>query len=388
MDEIYESKLTLYKRIEKIIKDIEAKTNESMEAIRHKLQSDNTSIGPANDLLRFFYILERQYQCDDDETRRKAREDCLEYIDQYRPPDDDDEQPDQSNESQQSESIVLPNQSPPAVIPPSSTVVLPSASPVKSQLPHPQPTPSLEDIGDIKPETLIEYKKLSFEAQQYEKRYSTIDLIRKKQLASCIRDIMNKLLSNQIIRISNEEERLLCLSMLASLILSQLLGGDLNDIKTEIFLPLIGILSRIPLYPKRQSTMNDKQYLEAIGYVEKQDGDQRLLETESEFLTRMNGLIRLFCKLLVSRGSPFDKDLAFAWKWFPDVLNLPPKSNITSILIRVFLDEAGEIMIKAYPAQFPKLINAVRIQYLPLLEKETSHNQITRLRLTLEKLFK
>ncbi|CAF3977248.1 unnamed protein product, partial [Rotaria sp. Silwood1] len=185
-----------------------------------------------------------QYQCDDDETRRKAREDCLEYIDQYRPPDDDDEQPDQSNESQQSESIVLPNQSPPAVIPPSSTVVLPSASPVKSQLPHPQPTPSLEDIGDITPETLIEYKKLSFEAQQYEKRYSTIDLIRKKQLASCIRDIMNKLLSNQIIRISNEEERLLCLSMLASLILSQLLGGDLNDIKTEIFLPLIGILSR------------------------------------------------------------------------------------------------------------------------------------------------
>ncbi|CAF3578905.1 unnamed protein product, partial [Rotaria sp. Silwood1] len=336
---------------------------------------------------RFFYILERQYQCDDDETRRKAREDCLEYIDQYRPSDDDDEQPDQSNESQQSESIVLPNQSPPAVIPPSSTVVLPSASPVKSQLPHPQPTPSLEDIGDITPETLIEYKKLSFEAQQYEKRYSTIDLIRKKQLASCIRDIMNKLrketfrtltnqlfeflngqekkVSNQIIRISNEEERLLCLSMLASLILSQLLDGDLNDIKTEIFLPLIGILSRIPLYPKRQSTMNDKQYLEAISYVEKEDGDQRLLETESEFLTRMNGLIRLFCKLLVSRGPPFDKDLAFAWKWFADVLNLPPKSNITSILICVFLDEADEIMIKAYPAQFPKLINAVRIQYLP-----------------------
>ncbi|CAF5115894.1 unnamed protein product, partial [Rotaria sp. Silwood1] len=159
-------------------------------------------------------------------------------------------------------------------------------------------------------------------------------------------------------------ERLLCLSMLASLILSQLLGGDLNDIKTEIFLPLIGILSRIPLYPKRQSTMNDKQYLEAIGYIEKQDGDQRRLETETEFLNRMNGLIRLFCKLLVSRGPPFDKDLAFAWKWFADVLNLPPKSNITSILICVFLDEADEIMIKAYPAQFPKLINAVRIQYI------------------------
>ncbi|CAF0823731.1 unnamed protein product [Rotaria sordida] len=453
MDEIHESKLTLYRRIENIIKNIEedeAKTNECMKVIRSKSKSDNISIGPANDLLRFLYILERQYQCDDDETRRKAREDFLEYINQFRPPDDDvveeeeeeeeevnddDQQPDQSNESQQSASIVLPNPPlppPPAVISPLSTVVPPSAPIIKSQLPHPQPTLSVEDIGEIKPETLVEYRKLSFEAQQYEKRYSIIDLSRKKQLASCIKDIMNKLrketfhtltnelfeflngqekkVSNQIHRISNEEERLLCLSMLATLILAQLLGGDLNDIKTEIFLPLIGILSRnqqhqefriifldrlhkkcpytVPLYPKRQSTMNDKQYLEAIGYIEKQDGDQRRLETESEFFTRMNGLIRLFCKLLVSRGPPFDKDLAFAWKWFSDVLNLPPKSNITSILIRVFLDEAGEIMMKVYPMQFSKIINAIRIHYLPRLEKETSHDQITRLRLTLEKFSK
>jgi hypothetical protein len=70
--------------------------------------------------------------------------------------------------------------------------------------------------------------------------------------------------------------------MLATLILAQLLGGDLNDIKTEIFLPLVGILSErpphkvfttiflerlykkcpytIPCYPERQPTMNDKEY--------------------------------------------------------------------------------------------------------------------------------
>ena len=79
-------------------------------------------------------------------------------------------------------------------------------------------------------------------------------------------------------------ERLLCLSILATLILAQLLGGDLNDIKTEIFLPLVGILSEneqhkefstiflerlykkcpytIPSYPERKPTMNDRQYLE------------------------------------------------------------------------------------------------------------------------------
>jgi hypothetical protein len=72
--------------------------------------------------------------------------------------------------------------------------------------------------------------------------------------------------------------------MLASLILAQLLGGDLNDMKTKIFLPLVAILSEqpqhkeftiiflerlhkrcpytIPCYPERKPEMNDKQYFE------------------------------------------------------------------------------------------------------------------------------
>ena len=70
--------------------------------------------------------------------------------------------------------------------------------------------------------------------------------------------------------------------MLATLILSQLLGGDLNDIKTEIFLPLVGKISEhpshkeftiiflerlykkcpytIPCYPEKKPTMNDTEY--------------------------------------------------------------------------------------------------------------------------------
>jgi GLE1-like protein len=72
--------------------------------------------------------------------------------------------------------------------------------------------------------------------------------------------------------------------MLAMLIYAQLLGGDLTDIKTEIFLPLVGDISAlprhvefrvifldrlykkcpytIPYYPKRHPTMSDKQYLQ------------------------------------------------------------------------------------------------------------------------------
>jgi nucleoporin GLE1 len=121
-----------------------------------------------------------------------------------------------------------------------------------------------------------------------------------------------------------------------------------------------------------------------LGYVEKQDGDHRRLETETEFLNRMSGLIRLFCKLLVRGGPPFDKDLSFAWTWCADVANLPPRSNISSVLLRVYLDEAGEVMIRAYPMQFPKIIKYIQTQYLPRLEKVTSADQIARFRLTLD----
>ena len=121
-----------------------------------------------------------------------------------------------------------------------------------------------------------------------------------------------------------------------------------------------------------------------MGYIVKQDGDRRRLETETEFLNRMSGLIRLFCKLLVRGGPPFDKDLAIAWTWCADIANLPPRSNISSVLLRIYLDEAGELMLKAYPTQFPKIIRYIQTHYLPLLEKVTSDDEIARFRLTLD----
>jgi len=141
----------------------------------------------------------------------------------------------------------------------------------------------------------------------------------------------------------------------------------------------------VPFFPKRQPGMDNKQYFEALGYVEKQEGDQRRLETETEFLNRMSGLIRLFCKLLVRRGPPFDNALSNAWKWFADVLNLEPRPNITCLLLRVFLDEAGESMTKEYTTQFVKIIKAIH-KYLPKLAQVTSGDQLARLQLTLDTL--
>lgn len=124
-----------------------------------------------------------------------------------------------------------------------------------------------------------------------------------------------------------------------------------------------------------------------MGYIEIKEGDQPRLQTEAEFLSRMSGLIRLFCKLLVSRGPPFDNKLGYAWNWIADVLNLRPQPNLTAILIRIFLDEVGESMFKEYGPQFIKILNAIEKNYSSIFEK-TNHDQMVRLQHSLDTLKK
>jgi hypothetical protein len=255
--------------------------------------------------------------------------------------------------------------------------------------------------NDIHPDTCKKYKQLITEAEQYKNIYGTIDSERKKQFHSRIQVLVNKLQKNtcqllsnellgflsghkqhmgeEVIHVSNEAgilfniyweikttdfftlERLACLTILTKVILGQLRGNDLTEIRSEVLLPLISAVSgsienkefqttflehlhqmcpyTVPYYPKYESTMTN----------EKQDDTQYFLENTTEFLNRMSGLIRLFCKLLVYDGPPFNQNLALAWKWFADVLNLPPRPDITALLIHIFLTEVGTDMNHVYP---------------------------------------
>jgi hypothetical protein len=121
--------------------------------------------------------------------------------------------------------------------------------------------------------------------------------------------------------------------------------------------------------------------------MRKREGDQIRLETEDEFIPRMTGFIRCFCKLLIRRGLPFDSNLSFAWTWFSNVLNLPPRPNLTAVLIYVFLEEAGTSMLQQYPNQFRKLTEAIGQKYLPELKKKgTKQCEISRLQSILNKI--
>lgn len=122
--------------------------------------------------------------------------------------------------------------------------------------------------------------------------------------------------------------------------------------------------------------------------MEKKESNQVRWETENEYFDRMSGLIRFFCKLLVRRGPPFDSKLDYAWRWMSDAMNLPPRPNITAIILRIFLDETGENMLKEYGRHFVNIINAIETQYLPRLRTETTDSLMERLLFTLDTLKK
>ena len=122
--------------------------------------------------------------------------------------------------------------------------------------------------------------------------------------------------------------------------------------------------------------------------MEKKEGNQVRWETENEYFDRMSGLIRFFCKLLVRRGPPFDSKLDYAWRWMSDAMNLPPRGNITAIILRIFFDETGGNMFKEYGRHFVNIIHTIETQYLPRLRTQTTDSLMERLQFTLDTLKK
>lgn len=134
----------------------------------------------------------------------------------------------------------------------------------------------------------------------------------------------------------------------------------------------------------RSQSLSDFVFFRVMGYTEKIENNAKRLETETEFLNRMSGLIRLFWKLAANKIPPFDKDLTFGWQWCSDVLNLPPRPNLTVLLLRVFLDEAGSLMMEAYSKQFLKMIKTIQAN-LAALSNNSNPSEVARLDTAIQK---
>ncbi len=100
------------------------------------------------------------------------------------------------------------------------------------------------------------------------------------------------------------------------------------------------------------------------------------LEKQDKFLKRMSGIMHLYAALLITTpppGSPQNHPLGLqvGWAWLSNVMNLTPRPDITATLLNDFLQVAGNAFVKTYGKQFIKLIQILKLDFLPKVHAVT-----------------
>jgi len=144
----------------------------------------------------------------------------------------------------------------------------------------------------------------------------------------------------------------------------------------------------VPYYPPKLPNQTNQEYYSCLGY--RYEGDT--IEEQDKFLSRMQGMIRLYAAILISplpgRSQPSPHGVEHGWAWLSRSLNLDPWPDITANCIHIFLEVAGHTLWRAYGPQFLKLLQLLVSEYLPKIQAVTdkgSGGPVTRLQNYLEK---
>ncbi|KAK8765291.1 hypothetical protein V5799_032097 [Amblyomma americanum] len=144
----------------------------------------------------------------------------------------------------------------------------------------------------------------------------------------------------------------------------------------------------VPVFFSRNTVASDTEYLRLCGYKCTQDNN---LETESQFLRRITGLMRLYAALLQtplpswhrptdpSRQPPGPER---GWQWLALCLNAPVEDpDLVATLICTFLEVAGWVLARYYGRQFRKILHLLCKDYFPRLKQgvKASSGPIARL---------
>jgi hypothetical protein len=100
------------------------------------------------------------------------------------------------------------------------------------------------------------------------------------------------------------------------------------------------------------------------------DKEAKQWEDSVQYKEHMSGLISLWGAIVQTVLEPGLGENPYpinhGWTWLARICNIPPRA-ITPALINSFLEIAGERMLATYPRQFPKVLQLIMQQYLPLL---------------------
>lgn len=133
------------------------------------------------------------------------------------------------------------------------------------------------------------------------------------------------------------------------------------------------------LPPQPKADESDGKVFQRLGYKKlsaaSSDQDVNSYETPDVYLERTQGLISFYAALCVVNGpnnsNPFGVERA--WTWCARYVNMKPIS-ISGPILRVFLEIAGPALLKAYPIQFPKLLDVTKTEFFAMLPTKPTAN--------------
>jgi len=91
------------------------------------------------------------------------------------------------------------------------------------------------------------------------------------------------------------------------------------------------------------------------------------------FLKRMKGIVRLFAAILETRPRDVRKSHplgnAETWRILAAILSLPPRPDISAVVVLEILEVCGNSLIRIYKTQAKKLLHNICVDYVAQLEK-------------------
>ncbi|XP_037513993.1 mRNA export factor GLE1 [Rhipicephalus sanguineus] len=154
----------------------------------------------------------------------------------------------------------------------------------------------------------------------------------------------------------------------------------------------------VPVFFSRSMAASESEYLRLCGYKCTENN----LETESQFLRRITGLMRLYAALLQTPLPPWHKPAdgdrsrqppgpERGWQWLAMYLNTPTEDpDFAATLICTFLEVAGWALARDYGRQFRKVLHVLCKDYFPRLKQlvKTSSGPISRLEALLQQVLR
>ncbi|XP_075919536.1 mRNA export factor GLE1-like isoform X1 [Petromyzon marinus] len=147
-----------------------------------------------------------------------------------------------------------------------------------------------------------------------------------------------------------------------------------------------------PVFPRPTPGQSQEDAFRILGY-RFEDGR---VENEDLFLQRMSGMARMYAAIISAPVPPSSGNkshphgMSHGWTWLMQVLDMEPMANVTPTVLFSFLEVAGNAMAIEYGDQLWELLDGLRKEYIPRIEKVSIPQQmgtVVRLRLFLEDCF-